>query len=94
MLDGPVLDVVEVRSSPSPPRRLFSSVTRASASIAHAQLLPPLSMSALTRPSLSLLWLKAKSLAFEPNTVDIYTNSWGPSDDGQEFDGPGPLALE
>ena len=34
---------------------------------------------------------EASSLTFENDIVDIYSNSWGPADDGQTVDGPGVL---
>ena len=40
---------------------------------------------------------EAKALSFNRNYVDIYSNSWGPNDNGFEVDGPGRLtqiALE
>ena len=33
----------------------------------------------------------ARSLSLNPQAVDIYSASWGPDDDGQTVDGPGPL---
>ena len=41
--------------------------------------------------------LEAKALSFNRNYIDIYSNSWGPNDNGFEVDGPGRLtqiALE
>ena len=35
---------------------------------------------------------EAASLTFANDTVDIYSNSWGPSDDGVTVAGPGTLA--
>ena len=35
---------------------------------------------------------EAASLTFGNGTVDIYSNSWGPSDDGVTVTGPGTLA--
>ena len=38
-----------------------------------------------------------RSLTYENGITDIYSNSWGPSDDGYTVQGPGPLtkmALE
>ena len=36
--------------------------------------------------------IEARSLGLQPQHVDIYTNSWGPNDDGQTMEAPGPLA--
>ena len=33
-----------------------------------------------------------RSLTYENNITDIYSNSWGPSDDGDIVAGPGQLA--
>jgi len=41
--------------------------------------------------------VEARSLSLNPQSIDIYSASWGPDDDGQTVDGPGPLtrrALE
>jgi len=41
--------------------------------------------------------VEARSLSLNPQTIHIYSASWGPDDDGQTVDGPGPLtrrALE
>ena len=35
--------------------------------------------------------VEARSLSLNPQEVDIYSASWGPDDDGQTVDGPGPL---
>ncbi|MGB1495508.1 MAG: S8 family serine peptidase [Candidatus Thalassarchaeaceae archaeon] len=37
--------------------------------------------------------MEANALSFQKNNIDIYTNSWGPADDGQTLTGPGPLTL-
>ncbi len=37
---------------------------------------------------------EASSLSHNWNTIDIYSNSWGPPDDGYTAMGPGPLAME
>lgn len=37
--------------------------------------------------------LEARALTYQRNITDIYTNSWGPSDDGATLEGPGPLTL-
>ena len=37
--------------------------------------------------------VEADALSFESDEIDIYTNSWGPADDGQTLLGPGPLTL-
>ena len=34
---------------------------------------------------------EARSLLFENDIVDIYSNSWGPSDSGSTVEGPGEL---
>jgi subtilisin family serine protease/subtilisin-like proprotein convertase family protein len=36
---------------------------------------------------------EASALTYKPNNNDIYTNSWGPADDGQTVEGPGGLLL-
>uniref|UniRef100_A0A915I652 P/Homo B domain-containing protein n=1 Tax=Romanomermis culicivorax TaxID=13658 RepID=A0A915I652_ROMCU len=36
--------------------------------------------------------VEAKSLSLNPQHIDIYSASWGPSDNGDVVDGPGPLA--
>ena len=36
---------------------------------------------------------EADALSFENDDIDIYSNSWGPADDGQTVSGPGPLTL-
>ena len=38
--------------------------------------------------------VEASSLSFKPNYIDIYSNSWGPKDDGATVDGPGKLAKK
>jgi len=41
--------------------------------------------------------VEARSLSLNPGSIDIYSASWGPDDDGRTVDGPGPLtrrALE
>jgi len=35
--------------------------------------------------------VEARSLSLNPQNIDIYSASWGPDDDGQTVDGPGPL---
>lgn len=37
--------------------------------------------------------LEAQALSFMSQSIDIYSNSWGPSDDGATLSGPGPLTL-
>ena len=37
--------------------------------------------------------LEASALGYMPQDIDIYSNSWGPSDDGATISGPGPLTL-
>eukprot|EP00092_Neocalanus_flemingeri_P004458 GFUD01004797.1.p1 GENE.GFUD01004797.1~~GFUD01004797.1.p1 ORF type:complete len:1325 (+),score=279.92 GFUD01004797.1:106-4080(+) len=36
--------------------------------------------------------VEAKSLSFNQDHIDIYSNSWGPPDDGETLKGPGKLA--
>ena len=36
---------------------------------------------------------EADALSYESDDIDIYTNSWGPADDGSTLEGPGPLTL-
>jgi len=38
--------------------------------------------------------VEAKSLSLNPQHIQIYSASWGPDDDGQTVDGPGPLARK
>ena len=38
--------------------------------------------------------VEAGSLSLKPNYIDIYSSSWGPSDDGTTVDGPGTLARK
>lgn len=38
--------------------------------------------------------VEAASLSLNPQHIDIYTNSWGPNDDGRVMEGPSPLALK
>lgn len=38
--------------------------------------------------------VEAESLSFNPNHIDIYSASWGPDDNGEVVDGPGPLAKK
>ena len=35
---------------------------------------------------------QAEALNWQNSVIDIYSNSWGPSDDGMTVSGPGPLA--
>ena len=37
--------------------------------------------------------MEADALSFENDGVDIYSNSWGPSDNGQTLSAPGPLTM-
>jgi len=37
---------------------------------------------------------EASSLSFNRNNNQIYTNSWGPADDGLTLEGPGPLLMQ
>ena len=36
--------------------------------------------------------VEASSLSLNPQHIDIYSSSWGPTDDGKTVDGPGKLA--
>lgn len=36
--------------------------------------------------------IEGASLSYGQNTVDIYSISWGPDDDGRTFDGPARFA--
>ena len=38
--------------------------------------------------------VEASSLSLNPQHIDIYSSSWGPSDDGTTVDGPGRLAKQ
>lgn len=38
--------------------------------------------------------VEAASLSLNPQHVDVYSNSWGPNDDGRTLEGPGPLARQ
>lgn len=37
---------------------------------------------------------EAASLSYNWHHIDIYSNSWGPPDDGKTIDGPGPLTVK
>lgn len=37
---------------------------------------------------------ESKALVHEIESVDIYSNSWGPGDIGVQVEGPGPLTSE
>lgn len=37
--------------------------------------------------------VEAESLSLNPQYIDIYSASWGPSDDGATVEGPGALAM-
>ena len=37
--------------------------------------------------------MEADALIFQMENIDIYTNSWGPTDDGQTLESPGPITL-
>ena len=37
--------------------------------------------------------LEADALSYHRDDIDIYTNSWGPFDDGMRLEAPGPLTL-
>ena len=36
--------------------------------------------------------IEGEALSFASNLVDVYSASWGPSDDGETVEGPGRLA--
>ena len=36
--------------------------------------------------------VEARGLSFNPDHVDIYSSSWGPTDNGKTLEGPGKLA--
>ena len=38
--------------------------------------------------------VEASSLSHHPQHVDVYTNSWGPNDDGRTMEGPAKLAAQ
>lgn len=38
--------------------------------------------------------LEGSSLSFQSEYIDIYSNCWGPKDDGKTFGKPGKLAQE
>lgn len=38
--------------------------------------------------------IEAKSMSYKPNVIDIYSASWGPTDDGKTVDGPRRLTLK
>ena len=38
--------------------------------------------------------IEARALGFQSNSADIYSNSWGPSDNGFLVDGPGKLVEQ
>ena len=38
-------------------------------------------------------WKEAGALSFQNHSNDIYSNSWGPSDDAQRLEAPGPLMV-
>ena len=38
--------------------------------------------------------LEGSSLSFQSGYIDIYSNCWGPKDDGKTFGKPGKLAQE
>jgi len=37
--------------------------------------------------------LEAEALSYFNSDIDIYTNSWGPYDDGMRVEGPGPITI-
>ncbi len=38
--------------------------------------------------------MEAAALSFNRQSIAVYSNSWGPSDDGTDLDGPGPGTLD
>ena len=38
--------------------------------------------------------LEGSALSFQSNYIDVYSNCWGPKDDGKTFGKPGKLAQE
>lgn len=38
--------------------------------------------------------VEGEALGYKPESVDIYTASWGPADDGKSLEAPGRLARE
>ena len=38
--------------------------------------------------------VEAAALSLNPHHIDIYSSSWGPSDDGNAVEGPGNLAIK
>lgn len=36
---------------------------------------------------------EAAALTWQSDTIDIYSNSWGPGDDGTTVEGPGDITL-
>ena len=38
--------------------------------------------------------LEGSSLSFQSGYIDVYSNCWGPKDDGKTFGKPGKLAQE
>lgn len=38
--------------------------------------------------------IEASSISHMPQTIDIYSASWGPTDDGKTVDGPRELTLQ
>jgi subtilisin-like proprotein convertase family protein len=47
----------------------------------------------LTDPDNTTDQQEASALSYHPNAISIYSNSWGPEDDGMTLQGPGPLTL-
>ncbi len=45
----------------------------------------------LLSPSYQSDAMEASALGVNNQEIDIYSNSWGPQDDGVEVEGPGPL---
>ena len=38
--------------------------------------------------------IEASALSYKYDHIQVYSNSWGPRDDGFTVDGPGPLVLQ
>ena len=38
--------------------------------------------------------IEGRSLSLASQHIHVYTNSWGPNDDGETLEGPGPRAAE
>jgi len=38
--------------------------------------------------------IEASSMGYKPQNIDIYSASWGPTDDGKTVDGPRELTVK